>query len=209
MITYLASHGSGLVGLFLFQAGGKIYYHAPFQKEGELTKTCELTGLEKVPIKFVSSLIGLFHAGNSKGIVQAVDPKCEWATYLDTKFTGIGNLILCNDKGAVISPLLKKQKKALEKILGVPCKTGTIAGLQTVGTLGLANNHGVVVHPEATDKEMELIKTTLGVEKIGPATIAKSGFIGASTIVSDTALILSPEALTPEMAQIAEILEIE
>ncbi|MBR9681758.1 MAG: hypothetical protein GOV00_03090 [Candidatus Altiarchaeota archaeon] len=209
MISYLAAYGSGLVGLFLLRAGDTVYHHAPFRKNADLTEACELSKLKKVPVKSVSSLIGLFHSGNSNGIVQAVDPESEWSTYMKTKFTCLGNLILCNDKGALISPALKKEKKKLEKILGVKCTTGTIAGLQTVGTLGIANNHGAVFHQEATEAESAVLKSALKVDQIGPATISKSGFVGASAIASDDSLILSPGTMTPEMAQIAEILDID
>lgn len=209
MITYLTAYGSGLLGLFLRQAGGTIYYHDPFMRENELLETCEKTNLKKAPLKLDSNLIGMFHAGNKNGIVQAVNSKSEETTYLDTKFTCLGNLILVNDKGALVAPALKKHKSELTKILGVPCKFGTIAGLQTVGSLGLTNNHGAVGHPDMTDKEMEVIKIALKVENVGPATIGKSGFVGASALVSDDSLILSPAAITPEMAQIANILKIE
>ncbi len=209
MINYLSAYGSGLIGLFLLKAGNRIYHHKPFRKDKELKLVCESTGFEKIPVKSTSSLVGLFHAGNSHGIVQAVDPECEWADYVETRFTCLGNLILCNDKGALIAPVLKDKKSELEKILGVPCTAGTIAGLQTVGTLGLANSHGVAVHPKATEKEMDLLKTALKVEKAGHATVSKSGFVGAFALAGDNSLILCPQTMAPEMAVVMEILGVE
>ncbi|HDR53579.1 MAG TPA: hypothetical protein ENN60_02840 [archaeon] len=212
MIAHLKAYGSGLLGLFLFRAGDRLYYDLPFRKEADLTKVCEAAGLEPAGIRFFSPLVGIFNAGNRHGVVcgaEECSQNFQGATVIQTRYTALGNLILVNDKGALIAPVLEGELKVLAKALGVPCTVGTLAGLQTVGTLGLANNRGAVVHPETTEAEMELVKKALKLETVGPGTAAKSGFVGAMAIATDRALILSPEILTPEMVQMADLLGVE
>ena len=126
-----------------------------------------------------SKLIGVFAAANSNGIVlpkYAEDDEIENMMKLtgvnveriDCKMTALGNLILANDNGAVVSPLFMGMHSALSSIqdtLGVEIGVGEIAGSPYVGSLGVATNKGVLTHPETKEDErkklMEILKVPI------------------------------------------------
>ena len=67
---------------------------------------------------------------------------------MQTKRTAYGNIVLTNDYGAICDPRLKEKTiKTVSDALGVEVSPGEIAGLPYVGSLALATNKGVLVHP--------------------------------------------------------------
>jgi len=77
---------------------------------------------------------------------------------LKEKRTALGNIILCNDHGAVIDPRLKHNTIAtLEETLSVPVQPATIGGLPHVGALATASNKGVLANPLISDSERSTV----------------------------------------------------
>src|SRR5436309_14373235 len=80
------------------------------------------------------------------------------------KRTALGNVILCNDHGAIIDPRLNHSTvTALEETLEVPVTPSTIGGLPHVGALTTASNKGVLANPITTDNESRTIPNVLSV----------------------------------------------
>jgi translation initiation factor 6 len=120
-------------------------------------------------------------------------------TVMETKRTAYGNMVLSNDYGAVVDPRLKL--KTVEKIsdtLGVEVVLGEIAGLPYVGSLALATNKGVLVHPLIKEEERQLLKEILKVP-IDAGTIncgipyVATGLIGNNSNVVAGFLTTGPE----------------
>jgi len=96
-----------------------------------------------------------------KSIKSAADIN---VTVMDTKKTAYGNMVLANDKGAVVDSRLKKG--AVNKIadtLGVEVVSGEIAGLPYVGSLATATNKGVLAHPMLKEGERKVLEDVLKV----------------------------------------------
>lgn len=90
---------------------------------------------------------------------------------LDSKHNALGNLICANDKGAIVSPIIPKEKmKKIEDVLGVEVIQKKVAGYHQVGVVIVATMQGGVIHPEADDDDIKTISNVLGVN-IEPATI--------------------------------------
>lgn len=90
---------------------------------------------------------------------------------LDTKYNALGNLICVNDKGAIVSPMIPKEKvKKIEDVLGVEAIQKKVAGYHQVGVVILSTMKGGVIHPEADEDDINTISNVLGVN-IEPATI--------------------------------------
>ena len=124
-----------------------------------------------------STLLGVLSTANSNGIVvpyythdeevgqikKAVDVN---VIKINCNKTALGNLILANDRGAVIDPELIKEKRAVKQIedaLGVEVAEGTIVGLPYVGSLAVATNKGVLAHPMLREDERKLLEEVLKV----------------------------------------------
>jgi len=108
-------------------------------------------------------LIGLFTAGNSNclllpdSVKDREKKKLEDADIpihvIESNENALGNLILANDKAAIISEKLEDQKDEIAEALDVPVEVGSIADITNPGSCGVANKNGVLIHREASEEE--------------------------------------------------------
>jgi len=163
-----------------------------------------------------TDLAGLMCCMNSNGVVLPSIAKDEETARLEslgmnvlaleTKFTAIGNLVLCNDKGAVVGKPLARCREKMSRCLGVDVRTATIAGMNTVGSCGIATNSGCLLHRDAMDKEIRIVEKTLGVEVgIGTANFG-SPFVGSCAIANSSAVAVGGSTTGPEMNRFIETL---
>ncbi|MBI3190668.1 translation initiation factor IF-6 [archaeon] len=159
---------------------------------------------------------GIFVAGNSEGIIIN-DTVEEYEGYklkahfskilvLKTKYTAIGNLVMMNDNGAIVSPLLKKHRKAISEFFNIPCESTTIAKQNIIGNLGVATNRGCLVHPKIRKNEKEIIERVLGVKSdIGTVSFG-SPYPRAGIIANSHGFVVSEMSSGPEMGRVTEAL---
>ncbi len=121
-----------------------------------------------------SRLVGIYVTGNSNSIIVpyiTTEPELKMleatgvnVEVLPERRTALGNVILCNDYGAVLDPRLKPPiVDAINKALDVPVSTATIGGLPHVGALATASNNGVLANPIIVESEIRKISQALGV----------------------------------------------
>ncbi|MEM5879174.1 MAG: translation initiation factor IF-6 [Candidatus Aenigmatarchaeota archaeon] len=126
---------------------------------------------------------------------------------LKSKFTAIGNLVLCNGKGAIVSELLsKKEKKEIEDCLGVETVFSNIAGVKTVGSCGIATNKGCLLHRDVSEEEIKIVEEVLKVKAdIGTANFG-SPFIGSCSIANSNGVLVGESTTGPEITRLQEAL---
>lgn len=184
--------------------------------------TDKLKGVLKVPVYswnvFNMDVIRIFSTGNSTGIIvphilkyydhEAMGniTKHVEALVIKDNYSSLGNLVLLNDNGIVLSPLLKKHRSELEKFFGLKCEVTTIAGLNIVGNLGFATNKGCLLHPKVREKEKRLIEKTLGVDSDITTVNFGSPYPGAGLIANSNGLIVSEQSSGPELGRITDVL---
>ncbi|MEM7820272.1 MAG: translation initiation factor IF-6 [Candidatus Aenigmatarchaeota archaeon] len=163
-----------------------------------------------------SELIGIFATGNSNGIILTkIVEKYEVAKFkklfdinigiIKSKETAIGNLVLCNDNGCLISPVLKKFRKSIADCLGAEVATGTIAGLEIVGSAAVASNRGCLCHRAATEAELKVIEELLKVKTdIGTVGFG-SPFIKSGLLVNSNGAVIAQTSTGPELGRIADV----
>ncbi|MFW9782480.1 MAG: translation initiation factor 6, partial [Candidatus Heimdallarchaeota archaeon] len=118
-----------------------------------------------------------------------------------------GNLILCNDKGAIISSLLKDFKHEIENILNVESEIFEFTNNYLPGSIGLANNNGCVVHPLTNDKEIEQISSILRVSEVDVSTVNRGiPYLSSGATVNDYSGIFGLACTGPEMMRMTDIL---
>jgi len=158
-------------------------------------------------------LVGLFTAGNSnclllpQNVTDRERSKLEESDIpfrtLETRENALGNLILANDKGALISEKLSDQKEEIAEALDVDVEVGEVAGLPGVGACGVANNHGVLIHREATEEEAETAKRVLQVENVDIGTInLGSPYMGSGVVGDDENILVGEDTSGPEVGRI-------
>jgi len=173
----------------------------------------------KVPVYQTSvlgtGLIGIFAAGNSKGIVisdriyheeiEEMQRNFE-VLVLETKHTAFGNLILANDNGCIVSSDLDKFRKDIRDFLGVDTRVGTIGGMDLVGSLAGCKSRGCLAHKEITDKEKKLIEKILDVNVSWATINFGNPWVKSGIIVNSNGLLYGDRTSGPELGIASETL---
>jgi len=182
-----------------------------FLKRKELRKTKKVlkTRLIQASVHGLDFL-GIFLVGNSQGLLipkiadeGEVKLNC---LQLKTKFSALGNLVVCNDNGCLVSPYLEKRAKQIQKFLKVPVKVATIGGSRIIGSQCIATNKGFIATPRITDKEFKLFENVLQVKgDVGTVNLG-SFFVKSALIANSNGFLVSEATRGPEIARIDEAL---
>ena len=164
-----------------------------------------------------SSIIGSLLALNSHG--AAITSETDEETIEQIKNEGLsvfvmqdkhnaaGNNILVNDKGALVHPEIRRYNiKQMEKVFGVPVKTGTIAGLKTVGMAAAVTNKGLLCHPKIEEKERELLESLFDVDVMVGTVNHGVPLIGSGLLANSHGAIVGTLTTGIEMGRIEEAL---
>ncbi|WP_324736205.1 translation initiation factor IF-6 [Thermococcus sp. SY098] len=170
-----------------------------------------------------SRIVGIFAAGNSNAIVV---PYYIWDTELErinaalreygidiriepflSKLTALGNLILANDKAALVSAkFTREEAKQLEDILGVEVERGIIAEFHAVGSVGVVTNKGGLVHPETTEEELEWLRDLFKVDIYLGTANQGVPFVGSCMLANSFGVVVGHLTTGPEIVKIEEAL---
>jgi len=167
--------GDPNVGIFSF-ANEKLAVLPAGVSQKKLAMYEQALGVQAYGIGIADSrLVGIYAVGNSNSLlVQYITTEDELkmlestgvnVVVVNEKRTALGNVIICNDYGAVLDPRLKPDTvEAVEDALKVPVMTSTIGGLPHIGSLATASNKGVLANPIIRDSERKQIAKALNVE---------------------------------------------
>ncbi|MFX0037707.1 MAG: translation initiation factor IF-6 [Promethearchaeota archaeon] len=167
-----------------------------------------------------SNLLGVYVASNKYGIIVPhiirEDELNKLKSYMNDSYNigvlksidnAFGNLILCNDKGAIISSLLENYKFEIEDILNVETVVYEFADYFLPGSISLANNFGCLIHPLSTDDEINFISSVLKVNEVDVSTVNRGvPFLSSGAIVNDKSGIFGNDCTGPEMIRITSVL---
>ena len=127
---------------------------------------------------------------------------------METKKTAYGNLVLANDKGAVVDPRIKASEiKLISETLGVEVVPLEIAGLPYVGSLAVATNKGVLAHPLLKDEERKVLETVFKVPVDVGTVNCGIPYVGTGLIANSSAAIAGSMTTGPEMFIIEHALD--
>lgn len=170
-----------------------------------------------------TDLVGIFSVFNSNGIIVptiATDEESKFFQDLakrngmnfhtcGTRFTAIGNMMLCNDKGAALSrTITQKEKKHIEDCLDVEADYASVAGMDSIGSCGIATNKGCVLHRDSTEEELDNVQRILGVETdIGTGNFG-SPFLGGCATANSSGIVAGDSTTGPEITRMMEALQL-
>ena len=163
-----------------------------------------------------SALLGSLVRGNRKGIAVAdiatQDDLDELSSFgdvviMESGVNAAGNLIECNDNGAVVSPTIPEAgAEMISDVLGVKAIRSLVAGHGTVGSMIVANNKGVLAHPDVKTSEVDAIESALGVPVMVGTVTFGSPFVGAGCCASDSHALVGSGSTGPELNRIEDAL---
>ncbi|MEM7825255.1 MAG: translation initiation factor IF-6 [Candidatus Aenigmatarchaeota archaeon] len=217
-INFFGDHNVGMYG----KACDKFCFLSFLVQENIIKKIENLLKVKVYPVSIAKTdFIGILCCLNSNGIVLPKilaekeleilrEIKKELGINLGTiesKFTAVGNLILCNDKGALLSKTFtKKDKKKVEDLLGVNSEYLSVAKIKTLGSCGIATNKGCLIHRDAKEEEIKIIEDVLKVKvDVGTANFG-SPFVGSCIIANSNGALIGSSTTGPEFLRISEAL---
>ncbi len=168
-------------------------------------------------------IIGVMVAGNDNGLLlPRIISSGEEASLrrtlgdlinievLDSRLTALGNVILANDNAAVICPDFEdKVAETVRNTLGVEVEKRSIAYIPTVGSLGVVTNKGGVLHPDASDEELEHLADLFKVPlDIGTVNFGVS-FIKTGLVANSRGALVGEYTTGPELARIQKALQLD
>jgi translation initiation factor 6 len=167
-----------------------------------------------------SLLVGSLACANSNGMILSPFVRQEELnnikesfsgniTVMESRKTAFGNLVLANDKGALVDPRMKEHiMKQVADALGVEVVPGTIAGLTYVGSLAVATNKGVLAHPQLTEAEKKVIESVLKVPVDVGTVNCGIPYIGTGLIANSHGAVAGSLTTGPEMFIIGNALDV-
>ena len=130
-------------------------------------------------------------------------------TIMDSKKTAYGNLVLANDKGAVVDPRFKEiEIKKISKALGVEALPTEIAGVPYVGSLAVATNKGVLTHPLLKDEERKILENVFKVPIDVGTVNCGVPYVGTGLLANSHASVAGSMTTGPEMFIIGTALDV-
>jgi translation initiation factor 6 len=130
-------------------------------------------------------------------------------TIMETKKTAYGNLVLANDKGAVVDPRFRDSEvRQIVDTLGVEAVSGEIAGLPYVGSLAVATNKGVLAHPMLTVEEKKVLEDVLKVPVDVGTINCGIPYVGTGLVGNMHAAVAGSMTTGPEMFIIGNALDV-
>jgi translation initiation factor 6 len=214
--------GRSLIGVFLTANNSYILY-PPTLLNQLLKKFKNIFEEPFYPITINNSnLLGVYSVSNKYGIIvphiiredeltklRSFVNESTQIGILKSTDNAFGNLILCNDKGAIISSFLKNHKTEIEDILNVETVIYEFADYYLPGSISLVNNYGCLVHPLSTDDEIDYICSVLKVEEVDVSTINRGvPYLSSGAIVNDKSGIFGMDSTGPELMRLSSVLKL-
>ncbi len=212
MTVYLSSIvGSASIGVYTLATENVVM----IPRMVPLEKAQEIAGWLNVKLVYTaisgSVLAGVLACANSNGMLLSAAIREEelsqikaafegTITIMESKKTAFGNLILVNDRGAVVDPRLKAPEiKKISETFGVEVVPTEIAGLPYVGSLAVATNKGLLAHPLLKDEERKILEDVFKVPVDVGTVNCGVPYVGTGLIANSHASVAGSMTTGPEM----------
>ena len=151
---------------------------------------------------FVPSNVGNKEISNIK---ESLNDKLE-IIEINSKFTALANLIVMNDKGAIISDVFeKKAQNQIKDVLG-NVTVGCLLGSPLVGSIAMCTNRGALVHPLLSEEEIREISSILQV-RADVCTINRGiPYPRVGILANSKGAVLGTDSTGPESMRVFEVL---
>jgi len=214
--------GSSNIGLYVAATNKFFLFHSqiPSNKIKMLSEELKVTG---IPIPLVDTVITTpFLVCNSKGIIlpdlferhaytelkQMVESLGVEIELVDHKYNALGNTVVANDKGAVVSPVIPLNvKKLLSDVLDVEVSTSTIGRFSYIGSLISVNNKVGLVAPVIKDDERDLIENVLKIKLYEGTINGGLEFIKLGLVVNDYGVVVGEDSQGVELMNVSTLFE--
>jgi len=182
-------------------------------------KLCESLEVTPVPTSIGESrLIGALSAMNSNGVlVSRLAEEFEVSeirsatglnvSRLESKMTAVGNLVVANDRCALISPVLDARAASqVRDVMGTEVIRTPIGEYHQVGSLVVATNGGAAVYPGLDEREVGRLGSALGVEAYPTSVNSGVPYVASGLIANARNAVVGSQTTGPELVFITRAL---
>jgi len=184
-------------------------------------KLCSSLGVSAVPTSLGESrLLGVLSSMNSNGMLvsrlaeQGEINEIKTATgmnisRLESRLTAVGNLVVANDRCALVSPALDSNAVSQVKdVMGTEVERLPIGEYYQTGSLVVATNKGAAVYPGLDEQEVERIGKLLGVDAYPTSVNSGVPYVASGLIANSKNAIVGSQTTGPELVFITRALSV-
>jgi translation initiation factor 6 len=164
-------------------------------------------------------LIGVLLAGNNNAVLlpQIVfDEDLEYLekrvreysvdtefSVLESKYTALGNLVLCNSRRCLASPLFSSREvREMEDVLGVEVVTTRLVNTDLLGSIVVVTDSGGVIHPDASEEDIKTLRELLGVTVERATVNAGVVYVRSGIMANNKGVVVGGNTTGPEVLRI-------
>lgn len=147
-----------------------------------------------------ASSVGMMVAMNSRGFVVpktanddeiAALERHSKVLVVEDKLSALGNLIVANDKGAVISDLISEREASkISDFLGVNHIRMSVGKYRTIGSLFAVSNEAGIASPLVDEKTLAQVSKTLQIKMVPTTVNNGERLVKLGTLMNDKAVVV-------------------
>ena len=189
--------------------------------QSKTDKLCESLGVTAVPSSIGESrLLGPLVSMNGNGILvsrlaeDAEVREIHSATglnvsRLESRLTAVGNLVVANDRCALVSPVLDSRAVSqVRDVLGTEVERTAIGEYYQVGSFVVATNSGAAVYPGLSEQEVARLGERLGVDAYPTSVNSGVPYVASGLIANSRNAIAGSQTTGPELVFITRALSV-
>jgi translation initiation factor 6 len=207
--------GNSNIGVYVY-GNDKITFIPQGLQKKDIEEISQILQTDITEISIANTrLIGVLMSGNNNGLILSrsiTDNEVDLikksskdlnVLVLSSRNNAVGNLIVANDKAALVYPYFEDDIiKQIQDNLGVEVFKRSVVGIPTVGAIIAVTNVGGLVHPDVSDEEIKFLEDIFKVPfKTGTVNFGVS-FIRTGLIVNTKGAIVGEDTTGPEIARI-------
>jgi translation initiation factor 6 len=128
---------------------------------------------------------------------------------LESKLTAVGNLVVANDRCALVSPVLDARAiSEVRDVLGTEVERTPIGEYHQVGSFVVATNKGAAVYPGLDEKEVGRIGALLGVDAYPTSVNSGVPYVASGLIANSRNAVVGSQTTGPELVFITRALSV-
>ncbi|MCS7110729.1 MAG: translation initiation factor IF-6 [Ignisphaera sp.] len=218
LIERVSYKGNPNIGIYIF-VNDRV---AVVPKDADTRFIQAVQNILRVPVVTSSisdmEIIGIFIAGNNKGIILPhIVKESEYraiksvfdgnVSIIKTRFTALANICLVNDFAAYVSAAAYDEiRDAVKDVFDVEVvEKGLIADIPTVGSAAYINNIGGVIHPDASEEELRFLSNLFRIRvDVGTVNFGV-GFIKSGLAGNSHGLLVGARTTGPEIMRLSKV----
>lgn len=218
-IIKMSFFGNSNIGIYAY-VNDKFMFIPMGIPSDDVNELCSVLGVIPVETKIAGTILnGVLVAGNNNGVLL---PRIIFDTelqhinkvikdsgidvvihVLESKYTALGNLIACNNKGCIVSPLLEKEAvKTISDVLGIEVVKARLVNVDVPGSVLAVVDNGGVVHPDASEEDLKLIKDIIKVSVERATVNAGIPYVKSGILANNKGVIVGGNTTGPEILRI-------